>query len=361
MNKQKNCFQICLFLGCFSFSNLLNAQSTNIISLNSDWQLIATSTLTPPEATDLGRSIPKGIFNTQLPNSIFNVLLQNNALEEAVSPENATRLQWLKDKNWLFQHFFDIDAVDLEAAKINLILKGVDTYSTVFVNGNVVFNTDDAAKIWSADIKKYLKQKANLISIYFVAKPNDGIVSQKPMEKNTNPAPLMQSPGVQSVDLIFAYSSNKQEKVAIPQPIVVAAKSIKQPEIKTTPPSVPTYIKTNEKPENAAHDVSWSYRIDNDMFKLTFVNDRSKKAVGYFFLDAYDAKGNQLYADMRFMSADAGSTVEFYQQNLKTLLQGQGQALEDIEIVLRWRDEANKPQEIRKAFHLASSKKWRVE
>ena len=238
-----------------------------------------------------------------------------------------------------------------------------------------------AAKIWSADIKKYLKQKANLISIYFAPKPNNAEVSQKPMEKEADSASLMQSPGVQSVDLIFAYGSNKQEKPAIPQPIIVAAKSIKQPETKqpetkqpeikqpqtkqpetkTTTPSVQPYVKTNEKPENAAQDVSWSYRIDDDMFKLTFVNDRSKKAVGYFFLDAYDAKGYQLYADMRFMSADAGSTVEFYQQNLKTLLQGQGQALEDIEIVLRWRDEANKPQEIKKAFHLASSKKWRVE
>ena len=359
MNKQKNCFQICLFLGCFSFSNLLKAQPNDTISLNSAWQLIATSTLTPPETTDLGLKIPKVNFNTQLPNSIFNVLLQNQALEEAISPENAPRLQWLKDKNWLFQHFFDVDEVDLEAAKINLILKGVDTYSTVYVNGNVVFNTDDATKIWSADVKKYLKQKANLVSIYFVAKPNDAKASQKPMEKSTNPAPLMQSSGVQSVDLIFAYDSNKQGKRAILQPIVVSAKSIKQPETKTTEPAVQTYIKTNEKPENAAQDVSWSYRIDDDMFKLTFVNDRSKKAVGYFFLDAYDAKGNQLYADMRFMSADASSTVEFYQRNLKTFLQGQVQALEDIEIVLRWRDEANKPQEIRKAFHLTSSKKWR--
>ena len=345
---------------CFVFINTSKAQLNQTISLNSDWQLLSTTTLTPPEITDLGRNMSSNdIFNTQLPNNIFKILWENSAIEEEVSKRNASRLQWLKEKDWLFQRVFDMDAANLNAAKINLILKGVDTYAAVFINGNLVFNTDDSSKTWSADIKKYMTPKANLLSVNFAAKPIDAKASQKPVEKNTNPNQYMQSSGIQSVDLTYIYGSDKEEIPATSKPITVTAKSIKQPETIPAAPPTQADIKMNEKLKNTASDVTWEYSIDNDMFKLTVINDRSNKALGYFFLDVYDAKGNQLYVDMRFMSVEAGSALAFYQQNLKTFLQGH--ALDDIEIVLRWRDEANKPQEIKRAFHLAPSKRGNVE
>ena len=345
---------------CFVFLNISKAQLNQTISLNSDWQLLSTTTLTPPEITDLGRNMSSDdIFNTQLPNNIFKILWENSAIEEEVSKRNASRLQWLKEKDWLFQRVFDMDAANLNAAKINLILKGVDTYAAVFINGNLVFNTDDSSKTWSADIKRYMTPKANLLSVNFAAKPIDAKASQKPVEKNTNPNQYMQSSGIQSVDLTYIYGSDKEEIPTPSKPITVTAKSIKQPETIPAAPPTQANIKMNEKLKNTVSDVTWEYNIDNDMFKLTVINDRSNKALGYFFLDVYDAKGNQIFVDMRFMSVEAGSAFEFYQHNLNTFLQGH--ALDDIEIVLRWRDEANKPQEIKKAFHLAPSKRGNIE
>ena len=392
MTKQKSCTNVLLFLMCFAFINVLNAQIRDTISINSNWELQSTMDLTPPDASVLAQKIPKGNINTQLPNALFNILKENGVIVENISPKNLPRLQWLKQKDWLFQRHFDIDEFGFDANQINLTIKGVDTYAQVFVNGILVFNTDDVSKKWSDDIKPHLKLKGNLLSIYFAAKYNTALSSQKEKEAIHNN--FAQSPGIQSVDLHFVYGLENKEKDAQTSPVIVISKSIEQskqavdnnkpvivvsksveqskqavdnntPPVIVLPKSVEppkqdvvsnlnTHTKTIYANQNTIKDVTWQYNIEDNMFKLTVKNDRSMKATGYFFLDVLDGKGNQLYVDMRFMSAESGSSVEFYKQNLKTFLQGQ--PLEDIEIVLRWRDEAQKPQELKKTFHLMDSK-----
>ncbi len=358
MTKQNNFTNSILFLMCFAFSNASKAQINDTISLNSNWELQSTMDLTPPDASVLGQKIPKGSMNTQLPNALFNILREKGAVEENISPKNLAQLQWLKQEDWLFQRHFDIDEFGFDANQINLLLKGIDTYAQVFVNGILVFNTDDASKKWSEDIKPHLQLQGNLLSIYFAAKYNTLLSSQK--EKEAIHDNFAQSPGIQSVDLHFVYGLDNKEKQIVDnnKPVVVNSKSVEPPKqaVDNNKPVV-VNSKSVEPPKQAVvdnKDVTWQYNIEDNIFKLTVINGRSIKATGYFFLDVLDGKGNQLYVDMRFMSAESGSSFEFYKQNLKTFLQGR--PLEDIEIVLRWRDEAQKPQELKKTFHLTDSK-----
>lgn len=316
MLKKRTHFFSLSFLLSFSSIILLQAQRHNSISLNDNWRFAATTLLTPPNSAVLGQNINQNGYKTELPNSALFALWQNGAIEAAISDENADRLTWLETKDWIFERPFDVDEKALEAEKIELILRGVDTYAGVFLNDFLVFKTDDVSKIWSADIKPLLKSKGNILRIYFVSTVNNNQMSQRHKNIESKATPLIVSCGLQSAELHVFNTPLKEEKT----------------------------------PQNV-ENIVWVHKIENDTFKLEVRNERSTKATGYFFIDVYDLKGNSIFNDMRMMSASAKSVVEFYRYDLQKFLQGEKPS--NVVVVTTWKDGSNKPLEMKKTFYLA--------
>lgn len=156
------------FIALFSKVNM--AQTISTVSLNDNWHFKPTSpVLTPPKPTDLGRNINPNGYPTYLPNSALNALRENAVIDDPLYGLNETHLQWLEKQNWTFEKRFDIAPDLLKNEKIELVLRGLDTYADVYVNDVLILKADNMFRTWQADIKKALKEKDNLLSIRFTS------------------------------------------------------------------------------------------------------------------------------------------------------------------------------------------------
>ena len=80
------------------------------------------------------------------------------------------KINWLSDKTWIYKTKFFNDDIIGTKKRIDLILKGVDTYAIVYVNDKKVFVTNDYFKSYRINITPYLnkKKKLNKIKIVFL-------------------------------------------------------------------------------------------------------------------------------------------------------------------------------------------------
>ena len=119
--------------------------------------------------SDLGQNIKQKTYTAQLPTTVVSTLEQNKVLENPYLPENARGLAWLEKTDWTFECRFDVDEKVLDAEKTELILRGVDTYASVFLNDVLVYKTDNVFQIWSADVINLLQAKNNRLRISFIS------------------------------------------------------------------------------------------------------------------------------------------------------------------------------------------------
>jgi beta-mannosidase len=145
------------------------AQTTRIVSLNEDWHFQPASILSPPKDKDLGQNINPDGYKTQLPNTALNALFENGAIEDPFYRTNEERLQWLEKKDWVFEKTFDADEKLLKKEKIDLILRGVDTYADVYLNDVLIQKTDNAFRTWRLEVKNLLKHKGNVLKFLFTS------------------------------------------------------------------------------------------------------------------------------------------------------------------------------------------------
>lgn len=157
-----------LFIALFSKVNM--AQTITTLSLNDNWHFKPTApVLTPPKPTDLGRNLNPDGYQTYLPNTALNALRENAVIDDPYYGINEKHLQWLEKQNWIFEKHFDILPELLKNDKIELVLRGVDTYADVYVNDVLILKADNMFRTWRGDIKKALKEKNNLLSIRFTS------------------------------------------------------------------------------------------------------------------------------------------------------------------------------------------------
>ena len=78
-------------------------------------------------------------------------------------------VQWLEKKDWIFDKTFDVDENFLKSEKIDLILRGVDTYADVVLNDVVIQKTDNAFRTWRLEVKQLLKPKGNVLKFLFTS------------------------------------------------------------------------------------------------------------------------------------------------------------------------------------------------
>ena len=151
------------------FIKVNHAQNVSTQNLNSDWHFKPNRPIVPSRKEDLGQNIKPEGYKTQLPNTALNALLENKAVENPFFRDNETKLQWLEKEDWTFEKTFDVEPKTLKAAKLMLVLRGVDTYADVFLNGILLAKTNNAFRTWELDAKAALKEKNNALKIVFTA------------------------------------------------------------------------------------------------------------------------------------------------------------------------------------------------
>ena len=144
-----------LLLLLFAFMGCQKAESQNVIeqSLNQGWTLTG-DTLSIKMQVDV-------------PSVVQQSLYENGVIPHPYLGTVENELLWISDHVWDYALRFDVDEGLLEKEFVELVFEGLDTYADISLNGYELISTDNQFREWKVDVKRYLKEKDNLLEVHF--------------------------------------------------------------------------------------------------------------------------------------------------------------------------------------------------
>jgi beta-mannosidase len=151
----KKTFLLLLLLLLFAFMGCQQAESQNVIeqSLNQGWTLTG-DTLSIKMQIDV-------------PSVVQQSLYENGVIPHPYLGTVENQLLWISDHVWDYALRFDVDEGLLEKEFVELVFEGLDTYADISLNGYELISTDNQFREWKVDVKRYLKEKDNLLEVHF--------------------------------------------------------------------------------------------------------------------------------------------------------------------------------------------------
>ena len=108
----------------------------------------------------------------EIPGTVHTDLLKNNIIEDPYRNNNELMLQWIENENWEYQSVWKVDNDLLSNDHIELNFQGLDTYAQVTLNDTLLFSSDNMFREWPTDVKPFLKEGDNKLSILFTSPLN---------------------------------------------------------------------------------------------------------------------------------------------------------------------------------------------
>ncbi len=188
-----------IFVGAFALSAALahSGQATMNAAverweLNSGWSFREASSQTWLPAT--------------VPGCVHTDLLTNKLIPDPFFRTNEQQIQWVGEKDWVYQTTFDVPAGLFQRDSVELDFKGLDTYAHVELNGSLLLEADDMFREWRIDCRGQLKEKGNVLSIRF-----RNVFDENLPKSNSAPFPLQDfANNDQAVVKIAMYSRKAQ-------------------------------------------------------------------------------------------------------------------------------------------------------
>ena len=135
----------------FTFS--VNSQNDTSLVLNKGW----TFSLKDKQK----------FYPARVPGNIYSDLFANELIKDPFIGNNEKELQWVTDSVWCYRNLLFLEDKFLLNKHVDIVFEGLDTYAKVWINDSILFNSDNAFRIWKKDVKKYLKPGKNEIRIEF--------------------------------------------------------------------------------------------------------------------------------------------------------------------------------------------------
>ena len=129
-----------------------------IKSLCGKWQLADTKGEYSLEAT--------------VPGCNYLDLMDAKIIKDPFYGENEKEVYWVAQRDWSYKKSFTLTAKELEAEKITLICKRLDTISAVYLNGEKIGEADNCFIAHEFDAKAYLSEGENTIEVVFESPVN---------------------------------------------------------------------------------------------------------------------------------------------------------------------------------------------
>ena len=101
-----------------------------------------------------------------VPGNVHSDLLDHGIIDDPFVNSNEQKVQWVSNKNWEYQLNFTVDSKTLKRKHIELNFEGLDTYASVFLNGNLILKTKNAFLGYKINTKSILKE-TNELKILF--------------------------------------------------------------------------------------------------------------------------------------------------------------------------------------------------
>ena len=112
-------------------------------------------------------------YPASVPGCVHTDLLNNKLIDDPFYRDNEKKLQWIGKTDWEYQTTFNLTAGMLKRANLELVFEGLDTYSNVFLNDELLINTDNMFRSWRVNLKSQTKLGANTLRIRFRSPINE--------------------------------------------------------------------------------------------------------------------------------------------------------------------------------------------
>src|SRR5256885_7171293 len=112
-------------------------------------------------------------YPATVPGCVHTDLLNNKLIDDPFYRDNEKKLQWIGKTDWEYQTTFNLTAEMLKRSNLELVFEGLDTYSNVFLNDQLLKATDNMFRTWRVNLKRQAKLGANTLRIRFRSPINE--------------------------------------------------------------------------------------------------------------------------------------------------------------------------------------------
>lgn len=113
-------------------------------------------------------------LSASIPGTVHLDLMNHQLIPDPYKDENEKKVQWVENEDWDYQTVFKISAKELESQNVELVFKGLDTFSEIYLNGKLLKKTDNMFRTWKIPVKSDLKVGDNILEIKFKSSVNIG-------------------------------------------------------------------------------------------------------------------------------------------------------------------------------------------
>lgn len=102
-----------------------------------------------------------------VPSVVQQTLADANKIPYPYSGIVENDLLWISNHPWTYTTQFNVKGYMLNQDVVELVFEGIDTYASVTLNGEKLFDADNMFRTWKVDVKPLLKEKKNLLVVTF--------------------------------------------------------------------------------------------------------------------------------------------------------------------------------------------------
>ncbi len=128
-------------------------RDVEVVSLNGNWYFSKAGT-------------EEGL-TAEGPGTVHQDLLRHGMLPNPFYGKNEERIQWVEEEDWEYKTTFVVTAEQLKRDAAILFFEGLDTYADVYLNGALLFRSDNMFTGYKHSVKQLLREGKNYLHIYF--------------------------------------------------------------------------------------------------------------------------------------------------------------------------------------------------
>lgn len=184
-------FTVSIVIFCCTLFYCRKAENITVIKLDKGWTF-----------NEEGKN---AVLPAVVPGSVHTDLLDNKIIPDPYFGVNEKKLQWIGERNWVYQTSFILSDEILKKKHINLFFKGLDTYADVYLNDELILKADNMFREWNVDCKQKAKKENKIIIVF-----NNVFSTNLPKWVNA-PFRLQAFPNNDQADTMLAIYSRKAQ------------------------------------------------------------------------------------------------------------------------------------------------------
>ncbi|WP_440897734.1 beta-mannosidase [Amphibacillus sp. Q70] len=102
-----------------------------------------------------------------VPGFVHTDLRTHGLIDDPFYGTNERDQQWIDKQEWEYQSTFSVDQNLLKQDRIELIFHGLDTYATVYLNNEIILETENMFRVYRKEVKSLLTEGENQLRIHF--------------------------------------------------------------------------------------------------------------------------------------------------------------------------------------------------